>query len=255
MPTLKTQAAELFFARRGSGAPTLLCIHGAGGTHQHWGRQLQGLAPDLDVVAIDLPGHGRSAGAGHAEIAAYGATVLAALDVLGLEQVWVAGHSMGGAVALWLALTAAKRVTGLVLIGSGARLPVPAATLTGLRDDPQATLQLIGGQLFGSHAPADLRERGIATFIQNDLQVVHGDLAACNAFDVRTQLAAIGCPTLVVCGDEDRMVPLRFSQSLARSIAGAQLVTVRGAGHMVMLEQPAPVNQAIAAFIFQYRND
>jgi pimeloyl-ACP methyl ester carboxylesterase len=80
-------------------------------------------------------------------------------------------------------------------------------------------------------------------------QVIHDDFAACDAFDRRADVSRIALPALILCGDADRMTPVKFSQLLHGQIAGSQLVIVPGAGHMVMLEQPAAVTGAVMPFL------
>ena len=82
-----------------------------------------------------------------------------------------------------------------------------------------------------------------------DPQVIHDDFLACDAFDRRADVSRIATPTLILCGDADRMTPVKFSQFLHKQIAGSQLIVVPGAGHMVMLEQPAAVAEAVAHFL------
>src|SRR5215212_8694137 len=114
----------MFYLKRGRSGPALVCIHGAGGTHAHWGYQLRDLSAVAQVYAIDLPGHGRSAPPGRGSIAGYAAALYDWMDTLGLDRAALIGHSMGGAVALWMALEAPERVAGLGLVGAGGRMRV-----------------------------------------------------------------------------------------------------------------------------------
>jgi len=132
VPTIATLDGDMFYLKRGTSGPVLICIHGAGGTHAHWGYQLRDLANIAQVYTIDLPGHGRSAPPGRTAIAGYGAAILGFMDVLELRRAALAGHSMGGAIALWLALAAPERVAGLGLVGAGGRMRVAPAILAGL---------------------------------------------------------------------------------------------------------------------------
>ena len=110
------------------GSPPLLLIHGAGGSRLHWPPGIRRLT-GWRVLAIDLPGHGDSPGPGERSIEAYTGCVLEWLDEYGVERVIPAGHSMGGAIALTLALQAPDRLAGMVLVGSGARLRVAPSIL------------------------------------------------------------------------------------------------------------------------------
>lgn len=248
MPFVETAYGALFYAQRGLPTPALVTIHGAGGSHQHWGLQLQALRHGVRVIGLDLPGHGRSPGPGRSSVDDYCRVLLAALDALGLEHVVLAGHSMGGAIALAIALTTPERVTGLVLVGTGARLPVMPALFAHLERDPALAARLVVERAYARSADPALRAAGEIFFTQVDPQVFRGDLLACAAFDVMGHLNAIHCPTLVICGEEDRITPPKFSRYLRDSIAGSELVMVPDAGHMVQIEQPGLVSEAMRRF-------
>ncbi len=256
MPRLDTAQDTLFYARRGRGHPALVCIHGAGGTHQHWGWQIGGLSDMTAVLALSLPGHGRAAGPHRHRIAEYGAVVLDALDALALGSVVLAGHSMGGAIALWLALHQPERVAGLVLISTGAKLPIPAALLAEMARAPIRAVRQIAANVYHPDTSANLRQAGEVAFLQADPVVFRDDLLACSSFDVRERLDEICCPTLILCGADDQMTPARCSQFLHQRIAHAELLIVEQAGHMLPIEQPDMVNAALRRwFTSQYRTD
>jgi pimeloyl-ACP methyl ester carboxylesterase len=249
MAYLQTAAGPIFYAHRGNASPVLLCVHGAGADHTHWGAQLRDLCKLCRVITIDLPGHGRSPGAGKETIAEYGEVVLAVLDALGLEQVVLAGHSMGGAITLWLALHAPERLQRIVLVGTGARLKVAEDILQALQDDPASAVDKIVDMSYDVDTEEALRQMGRTAFSEADPMFFYRDLQACDAFDVRPQVAQIACSALVICGESDRMIPPKFSQFLAEQVPHAELVLVPHAGHMVQIEQPDMVGQAIAHWL------
>jgi pimeloyl-ACP methyl ester carboxylesterase len=148
MPTLN----GVFYAERGHGPP-LVCVHGAGGAHGHWAGLFAGLAPAARAIAVDLPGHGRSAPPAHATIAAYAAALAAFLDDLGAGPALLAGHSMGAAVALELAVARPDLARGLALVGAGARLRVAPAILAGLAADPPAAVAQLVEWMFPRPPP------------------------------------------------------------------------------------------------------
>ncbi|MGQ9586265.1 MAG: alpha/beta fold hydrolase [Anaerolineae bacterium] len=250
MPFIPVQGERLFYARHRGGlrATPLLLIHGAGGSHLQWPAALRRL-PDADTYVPDLPGHGRSKGAGRQSIAAYRDAILGFMDGIGMERSALAGHSMGGAIALEMALRYPNRLMGLVLIGSGARLRVAPALLEGLQTDFRGAVEQLCAWLFAESAPEQLRRTARQQLLAASPQVVYGDFLACDRFDVMGELGRVETPTLVVCGTADRMTPLKYSQHLAGAIPGARLETIPGGGHMVMLEQPETVAQAVRAFL------
>ncbi|HEU4327824.1 MAG TPA: alpha/beta fold hydrolase [Roseiflexaceae bacterium] len=244
MTIVPTEAGDIFYAERGAG-PALLCIHGAGGAHRHWGFVLRDLSGVARVLALDLPGHGRSALPGRTEIGAYGAALLALMDALGLERAALAGHSMGGAVALWVALHAPSRVSALGLVGTGGRLRVNPALLETLEQDPPAAVRRIVEWSYPPGTPADLRARAEADYARCDPAVFRGDLLACDRFDLSARLGEICIPAAVVVGEADRMTPPKYAQALQAAIPGAQLTLLPNTGHMAPLEQPAAVSAAL----------
>jgi pimeloyl-ACP methyl ester carboxylesterase len=226
----------------------LVLVHGAGGSHLDWPAPLRRLR-GANVYDLDLPGHSRSEGTGRSSIAAYRDFFLAFLDALGLERAVVVGHSMGGAIVLDLALHYPDRLAGLILVGSGARLRVAPAILTGILSDFEATIDLVCDYAFGPSTTEQLKRLGRQRLLQTPPQVIHGDYAACDAFDVMEQLGEVCCPTLVICGTADRLTPPKYSVYLRDHIPGAELVLVDGAGHMAMLEKPEVVARAVSEFI------
>ncbi len=254
---LVTRAGSLFVAQRDpteratmqDASLPLVCIHGAGGTHQHWSYQWPRLSHSTQVVVPDLPGHGRSPGPGCCTIAAYSAVLLAILDALNLEQVLLAGHSMGGAIVLWTALVAPTRVAGLVLIGTGARLPILPMLLEEFEHDPSTAIRLIVERAYGPQATPELRAMGAAAFHQIDPLVFRGDLQACQSYTLMQHIHNVQCPTLVLCGSADQVTPPKFSQYLHTHIRGSRLALVPDAGHMVLLEHPETVYQALAGLV------
>jgi pimeloyl-ACP methyl ester carboxylesterase len=228
--------------------PPLILIHGAGGDHLHWPPELRRIS-GRSVLALDLPGHGRSDGPGRGRIEDYAADVAGFLEALGVTRAVLGGHSMGGAIAQMIALDHPERVAGLVLIGTGAKLRVAPALLDVILTDSEAVLTLMADWAFGPAAPAELKELGTKAMGETEPAVLHGDFTACDLFDIRDRLAEIRVPTLVIGGTADKMMPLRFSRYLADQISGAQLEILEGAGHMMALEQPAGVVAAVTEFL------
>lgn len=241
MPLIETSAGALFAAQRGEDGPALLFIHGAGGTHQHWGHQLNDLATFARIIAPDLPGYGRSPGPAPATIAGYADQLLALLDTLGITRAVLAGHSMGAAIALHLAIEQPARIAGLALLGGGARMRVAPAFVDGLERDPLATAAQISTYLYADEAPSDLVSEGSAAFQRNDPATLRNSFIACDLFDVRERLAEVICPTLIICGEHDKMTPPKLSTALQSAISNARLEILPDTGHMPMLERPAEV--------------
>ncbi len=232
------------------GDHTMLFLHGAGGSEDEWRFQLRHPRQGWHALAVDLPGHGQSEGAGYRTIDAYRDFVRDLLDARGLGRTVLVGHSMGGAIAQSFALTYPDRVEALALVATGARLRVHPDVLAALRRGEVGEAGTIISQwAYAAGAMPATRAQSAEAFAKNTTATLEGDFLACNAFDVMQRVASIRAPTLVICGDEDRMTPVKFARFLHEAIPGARLAIIPGAGHMVMLEKPADVNRALTEFL------
>ena len=250
MPELPVAGVRAHYVHRASaavGAVPLVFVHGAGGSHQHWLYQVRDL-PGVPTFALDLPGHGQSAGRGHDSIQDYAGWLVAFLDAAGLDRAILAGHSMGGAIALHVALHDPARVAGLALLATGARLRVAPGLLDAIRQDLASAVGLMGEWAYGPSAAPEMVRLGQRQLEAAGPDVLYGDFAACDKFDVLDRLGEISAPTLVLCGTLDRMTPTKYSTTLRDRIPGASLHLVEGAGHMLMVEKPAAVAGALASF-------
>lgn len=244
---------QVFYVQQGEQAaqPAVIFVHGAAGMHRHWLSQVHALRNTARAVAVDLPGHGKSDPPGRSTVGDYADVIVRVLDALGFDRAVIVGHSMGGAIAQTLALAHADRVAGLGLVGTGARLRVLPQILDGVitPSEFEKTCQLVVANSFATPLDPDMRRRAEEEFRACPPQVTHDDFGACNAFDVMSCLAEIHAPTLVVCGTEDRMTPLKYSEFLAAKIPAARLVVVPGGGHNVMIEKADEVNGALLDFL------
>ncbi len=237
-------------APEGARGSPLLLVHGAGGAHLQWPELLREL-PGRRVIAVDLPGHGQAPPPGERTVSGYARALLGLLDALGIPRAVVAGHSMGGAIALSLAMEAPDRVAGLFLVGTGARLRVSPAILEA-SGDPARSAEVAGviaDSSFGSAASPDQRAahaRGVAA---QPAGIVHGDFTACDGFDAMRELDRVKARAFVVVGSEDRFTPPRYSAFLRERLPGKGMLVVPGAGHMVASEAPGEVTAAAATFL------
>lgn len=252
MPFAQISHQQLFYSARGQQGAPIVFIHGAGDNHLLWNGQVAALADIARPMAVDLPGHGRSIGAGRSSIDEYAVAAREFLDALSLDRVVIVGTSMGGAIAQTLALEFSSRVAGLGLVGTGARLRVAPAFLNGLQNDYSATIRTLVEDYYASNAPNELKEQSAQTLQATGQAVTYGDYAACNAFDAMARIQDIRVPTLVLCGRADRMTPPKYSEYLAAQIPRSDLVIIENAGHMVMLEQPEALNRVLREWLVQF---
>ncbi len=238
--------------------PVVVFLHGAGMDHTVWALQTRFFAwHGRGVLALDLPGHGRGDGPAATTIGAMADWVADALAALGVARARVAGHSLGALVALDLAARHGGVVERLALLGAGLRMPVHPDLLAKAAADDPAAWDLIAawahgrrGRIGGHRAPGLSMRDGAVRLLGHGLPgVLHGDLAACAAYDGAAAARAVTCPTLVLIGAEDRMTPPREGLALAQAIAGATSQEIAGAGHMMMVEAPDATLDALQALL------
>jgi len=227
----------------------LVLIHGSGCSADSWRYQVDGLWRGLEIVAVDLPGHGGSAPVGDPSVERYATTVRGVLRQIGRRKVFLAGHSLGGAVALQVALEHPQLLKGLILVGTAAHLDTLALTPDILLWAIAALPHKFKGMFF-----SDLVTNEALAIARDDvrrcsLETVLGDFSASRNVDFRGRLGLLKLPALILCGSDDLITPVRYSERLHREISGSILELVEKAGHMLPLESPERVNTAIRQFI------
>ncbi|MCZ6484656.1 MAG: alpha/beta hydrolase [Acidobacteria bacterium] len=227
----------------------LVLVHGSGCSADSWRYQVDYLSRDFEVVAPDLPGHGGSEPVDDPSVERYAATVLGVLQRIGRRKAFLAGHSMGGAVALQIALTHPELLKGLILIASAAYLDKLAMTPDIFLWAAAAVPHKFKGMFFSHVVTEDALAIAGADVRRCRYETVLGDFTACRHFDFRGRLKGLNLPTLILCGDEDHITPARYSKRLQQEIPGSTLMLVQKAGHMLPLESPDRVNTAIRDFI------
>lgn len=244
-------AGMFYFDNGGNWAkPAVILIHGAGGNNLYWPPEIRRLK-DHRIYAVDLPGHGKSGGIGRQSIADYASDLLEFLESLKIHKAVFVGHSMGGAIALWMGIHQPARTLGLGLIATAARLRVAPEILggTSVAATQTNTIKTIIDMAFGAHINYRTKELAAQRMAEIRFPVLHGDFLACEAFDETNSLNQVKSPTLILCGSEDKMTPVRYSEAIHKNIQNSDWQVFEGAGHMIMLERPATVANALDAFL------
>lgn len=258
MSASPAQVRCLAHGRARDGAATAVLLHGLGSCADDWGLQLPALTPDRRVLTVDLPGHGPSpALPGWPGVADFARPVAAALDLEEPGPLHLVGLSLGGVVALQMALERPDRLRSLTLVNAFARLqPAPGGfgrSLVRLALLAFGPMRLLGAWvargLFPRPDQAPLRRIAAQRLAANDRRAYLGALAAAARFDVRARLGEIGCPVLVVAGEGDRTVPLACKLELARGVPGARLEVLAGSGHATPLDAAPVFNELVSGFL------
>ena len=255
----------------GSGSPVVF-IHGLSGSWQNWLEQLPVFARDHRVIAFDLPGFGESEMPREKiTISGYGRFVEAVLDELGASSAAVVGNSMGGFIGVELAIRFPQRVERLALVSAAglsieylrneralsvlstldARLSAYSGWLAS-RSDALARRPGARRMIFGivAHRPDLLPGPLVAEQVRGSGKP--GFVPALDAltdYPIRDRLGEIACPTLIVWGSGDKLVPARDADEFARLIPNSRKVVWPETGHVAMLERPAAFNALLEAFL------
>jgi len=250
MPEVLIQGADVHFQdtlKRLS--RTIVFLHGAGGSHHTWRDQWAGLKGVARLVVPDLPGHAESLGSPMETVEAYAGWLAEFVKEAGLGKFILAGHSMGGAIALQAALSRIAGLEALILAGTGAKLKVSPVILDGIAGRFKEFAPELVDWMMARSSDHLLREDITRDVLSTKPSTFATDFRACDAFDIRGRLGEIGVPALVVVGDDDRLTPLKYAEFLATNIRGGVLKIIHDAGHVAMLEKPTEVDNVIASFV------
>lgn len=239
--------------------PTVIFLHGAGFDRTAWRLQTRWFAHHgRSVLAVDFPGHGWSQGPALTSIGALADWTAALIDESGVKQAALVGHSMGALVALDCAARHGEKVRALGLCGVASEMPVhpdmlESAKANTLKVQELMTFWGLGNALHkgGMVSPGLwLRRESLAVLAGNAPDVIHTDLAACNAYkDAPARAAMVKCPTVLVLGDGDLMTPAAKAKSLAAAIAGSKTVVISNSGHFMMVERPDETLEALKPYV------
>lgn len=223
----------------------LLFIPGSGGPKEVWRYQTE-YFPDAEGIA--LPGH--PDGEPCTSIDEYVEWLRNYIHQQDYRDVVLAGHSLGGAIAQLYGLKYPDGLKALILIGTGARLRVRPDILESVRgmigDDIAWRKYLEEGSTL---TDPEMKKTLLEARMRIGPAVLLNDFLCCDKFDIMDRLQELKLPTLVICGSEDVMTPVKYASYLADRIAGSTRVIIDGATHSVATEKPGEVNQAIERFL------
>jgi|Deesub1362A_J573_1020465.scaffolds.fasta_scaffold00291_14 pimeloyl-ACP methyl ester carboxylesterase len=236
--------------QRSSEIKNLIYIHGSGGNGEIWRCQLD----SVGGYAIDLPGHGESDDLEIKSVEDYADVVAEAVMALGIEKAIFAGHSLGGAIVQMLYFRHPEIVDKLILVGTGARLRVHPKILNGLKQEFEATADMLVEWMFSKRFEnKKVRQEVREEIIKCGSEITLRDFVCCDNFDLledyKDGRIKVDVPVLLLVGTDDIMTPPKYSEFFRQVIPQSKMVVVEGAGHMIMVEKPREVSDAIKEFV------
>jgi pimeloyl-ACP methyl ester carboxylesterase len=256
MGVLRVEGARLYFQSAGNG-PALVLLHGLGASSGDWENQVPAFSRDFQVVVPDFRGHGASDRAGEYGVERFAADTWQLLDRLKLTAPMLVGHSMGGAVAMQMALDRPGAVPKLVL----------ANTLPSFRTDtaakramlwtrllmmsvlgPRRLSQIMSLRLYPRADQAALRAKVARRNASNDRNVYLATIRALTTWSARERLAELTLPVLVLVSEYDYFGGAE-AERFAAELPDARLRRFPGARHGLPLEMPEAFNRAVLEFL------
>jgi pimeloyl-ACP methyl ester carboxylesterase len=238
--------------------PAILFIHGAANDHSVWTLQSRYFAwHDWNALAVDLPGHGKSAGQAHNDIGSLANWVGSFMDACKIDKAVIAGHSMGSLIGLAFAARFPARVSKLVLVGTAVPMPVSDGLLDASKANDHVAYEMINMFAHSPRAQTGGNRMPGLWMLGNSMRlmersgdgVLHADFTACNNYaDGMAAAGQITCPVLLILGQRDLMTPPRAARDFAARLGNSRTVTLAGTGHSLMSEQPDAVLDALIEF-------
>lgn len=249
--------AKLFYKEFGQGKP-LICLHGYPLDHSIWLPLVEGLQVRVRLILPDLRGHGRSpAPEGIYSMEGMAGDVLGMMDDLKIEKAVIAGHSMGGYVALALAREHPERLSGLALVASHCHADLPEKAQARLATAEQVEKEGSAAFLADSMVPNLTKNEGVQQQVRemithaNPLGVAGVSRGMAQRSATCGLLAELQVPAVIIAGEEDALISLDVAREMAKRLPKPWLEVVPAAGHMPMLEKPDTVGEVLLHLILQ----
>ena len=239
--------------------PTIAFVHGAANDHSVWALQSRYFAHHgHNVLALDLPGHGRSEGLALSSVASIADWLVAVLDVIEVETAALVGHSLGSLAVLEASGRHPKRMQRIALLGPSVPMPVGEALLEAAKRGDHAAFEMINGwsfspadQLGGNRMPGVWMTGSSMRLMERSRPgVLHVDLVACNSYaDGLIAAGKVRCPALLIIGQRDQMTLPKNARALAAALSDKRVVTIPDCGHSMMTEAPDVVLDTLREFL------
>ncbi|MFX0026280.1 MAG: alpha/beta fold hydrolase [Candidatus Hermodarchaeota archaeon] len=248
MPFFNYNNKKIFYQiKKNTNKNALLFIHGSGSTSNIWKNQMN-LEINYDVIAIDLPSHHKSDVFFELSLDLYVDVINKFINSFNYKNLIICGHSLGGAIAQAYYFKHPNEVKALILCGTGGRLRVSTDILNSLKNNYQEFLNSLNMGFYKTTLDSIVQDYREETS-KVGAQVTYQDFKICDNFDTLDKTHTIGIPCLILCGVKDNLTPVKYSKYFHEKVEKSKLVIIEKAGHMIMLEKPEEVNQAIKDFL------
>jgi pimeloyl-ACP methyl ester carboxylesterase len=233
--------------------PVLVLVHGLGASAESWRDSIRYLARGYRVVALDLPGYGKSdKPRSNYSIEYHAAALNDFIDALGRDKVALVGNSMGGWIAAMVALKNPEKISHLILVDSAGLRRDAAASPINLNPATKEEMRALLLALFSNKSLVTEKlvndqweyRKDIRSTVQATLESFKAKLPLLDE-----RLKDIKIPTLIIWGRDDALIPLEYAEKFAKGIPGSKLVVIDSAGHIPQVEKPAVFYRAIKGFV------
>jgi 3-oxoadipate enol-lactonase len=257
MPKLHVRDIDLYYEVNGQGQPVVF-IHGLGSSSRDWERQVPVFSKQYQVLTFDIRGHGKSdKPAGPYTIALFAADTAELIKGLGVAPAHIVGISLGGMIALQLAVSARDLVRSLTVVNAGPEFIIRTAKERLQVLQRQVIVRLLGmrkmgevlsKRLFPKPGQEDLRSLFVERWAENDPRAYRDAMRALVGWSVTDHLGSIQCPTLVISADQD-YTPVAAKEAYVARMPRAELVVISDSRHATPVEQPEQFNEALLTFL------
>ena len=244
--TIEDKRIYYNFKKSGSNR-AIIFVHGSGGSSYTWKNQMK-LDNGYDLISFDLPSHGNSSEYLELSLNLYVEVLNHLIRSLNYDEVVLCGHSLGGAIVQSNYYLYPKRVKALILIGTGSRLRVSPVILDSLKSSYHDFLKALPSGAFYKSTSVNIINDYVKETSTVGANVTFRDFSICDTFDTMEKTTSINIPCLIIVGKNDKLTPSRYSEFFHNKIKNSELHIINKAGHMVMLEKPNEVNQAIKSY-------
>lgn len=246
---IETNNSKVYY--RVSGAEhsrTIVFVHGLAADSRFFHNQLKFFGNSMKVIAIDLPGHGRSRNPGILTAEAYSRSIEQVIARENVDSYILAGHSMGGAICLEHYKNNHNRIDALILISTAAKIPVTAGMVSRSENDFESFFDQILGSIFKKKAGIFILAAK-KNLDDDEKTVITSDLKICMGMDQAGVLESINIPVLILANRYDSMIPAELTAGMQSKISGSRLVVFENTGHIPFFEDSEIFNAAVLDFI------